>query len=139
MQDKNEATIVSFSVFLKIYLWYDNLIPNEDFKMTKWIPNIKNSINYVNIRGVKFSEFFSESKEYNNHLKLLNIKDTFRQFLTWWTFGPCHNGLWEWYERKKLTIFYTFILGVISTSEPLCAVWMTLSQKLTQRESWTKF
>ena len=64
---------------------------------------------------------FSESKEYNNHLKLLNIKGTFRQFLTWWTFGPCHNGLWEWYERKKLTIFYTFILGVISTSEPLCA------------------
>ena len=50
--------------------------------MTKGIPNIKNSINYVNIRGVKFSEFFSESKEYNNHLKLLNIIGTFKQILT---------------------------------------------------------
>ena len=82
MRDKNEATILSFSVFLKIYLWYDNLIPKEDFKMTKWIPNIKDSINYVNIRGVKFSEFFSESKEYNNYLKLLNIIGTFKQILT---------------------------------------------------------
>ena len=58
------------------------MIPKEDIKMTKWIPNIKDSINYVNISGVKFSEFFPESKEYNNHLKLLNIIGTFKQILT---------------------------------------------------------
>ena len=42
----------------------------------------KNGINYVNIRAVNFLEINSEFTEYNNHLKLMNIKGTCRQILT---------------------------------------------------------